>query len=48
VLGADRETAAEAMDSTASNVDNLHQRAREKIDDARRAVDELDRLQPDG
>ncbi|PSP27977.1 hypothetical protein BRC65_03535 [Halobacteriales archaeon QH_2_65_14] len=47
VLGSDRETAAEAMDSTASNVDNLHQRAKEKIDDARRVIDELDRLQPD-
>jgi len=41
VVGIDRATAAEEMDSTPSNVDNLHRRATEKIDDARRLVDEL-------
>ncbi|MEF8756701.1 MAG: sigma-70 region 4 domain-containing protein [Halobacteriales archaeon] len=41
VVGVDRREAAAAMDTTASNVDNLHRRAREKVADARRVVDEL-------
>lgn len=44
VIGVDRGTAADAMDSTPSNVDNLHRRATEKIKDARRVVAELDGL----
>jgi len=45
VIGADRGTAADAMDSTPSNVDNLHRRATEKIEDARRVVAELDGIE---
>ncbi|MEF8853724.1 MAG: hypothetical protein V5A44_05580 [Haloarculaceae archaeon] len=46
VMDADREVAAEAMDSTPSNVDNLQRRAAEKVADARQAVDALDALRP--
>ena len=46
VAGLNREAVAEAMDSSPSNVDNLHRRAAEKIEDARRVIEELDRLQP--
>ncbi|PSQ17801.1 hypothetical protein BRD00_06305 [Halobacteriales archaeon QS_8_69_26] len=50
VAGLDRERAAEAMDSTPSNVDNLQRRATEKVEDARRILGELERLggEPDG
>ncbi len=41
VVGLDRETVAEAMETSASNVDNLHRRGREKVRDARRVVDDL-------
>lgn len=43
-VGIERATAAEAMDTSPSNVDNLHRRGREKVEDARRIVEELDRL----
>ena len=46
VVDLDRGTVAEAMDSSPSNVDNLHRRATEKVDDARRVVEELERVQP--
>ena len=45
VVELDRETVAAAVDSSPSNVDNLQRRATEKVDDARRVVDELDTLQ---
>lgn len=44
VLGTDRKRAAELMDSSASNVDNLHQRARQQIEDARRVLEALSTL----
>ena len=44
VVELDRETVAAAVDSSPSNVDNLQRRATEKVDDARRVVDELDTL----
>jgi hypothetical protein len=44
----DRQAAAEAMETTPSNVDNLHRRGREKVTDARRLVDGLQTLQVDG
>lgn len=47
VVGVDRQMAAETMDTTPSNVDNLHRRGREKVADARRIVDELQTLQVD-
>ena len=46
VMDADREVAAEAMDSTPSNVDNLHRRAAEKVTDAERVLDGIDALRP--
>lgn len=46
-LDVNRQTTAEVMESTASNVDNLHRRAREKIDAARETVAALDALQSD-
>jgi len=45
-MDADREVAAEAMDSTPSNVDNLHRRAAEKVTDAERVLDGVDALRP--
>lgn len=48
VVGVDRQAAAEAMDTTPSNVDNRHRRGREKVTDARRVVDELRRHRVDG
>ncbi|MFT4891823.1 MAG: hypothetical protein ACI9YT_002758 [Halobacteriales archaeon] len=45
VVGVDRQEAAAATDTTASNVDNLHRRGREKVADARRVVEELEALQ---
>ena len=39
-----REVAAEAMDSTLSNVDNLQRRAAEKLADAERVRDGVDAL----
>lgn len=47
-VGVDRQAAAEAMETTPSNVDNLHRRGREKVTDARRLVDGLQTLQVDG
>lgn len=47
IVGVDRQPSAAAMDTTRSNVDNLHRRGREKVADARRIVDELGRLQAD-
>jgi len=47
VAGLDRPTVADAMESSPSNVDNLHRRATEKIADARRVVGELDALGSD-
>jgi len=47
-VGVDRQAAAEAMEMTPSNVDNLHRRGREKLTDARRLVDGLQTLQVDG
>jgi hypothetical protein len=44
VLDADREVAAEVMDTSASNVDNLHRRATEKVGDAERVVEALGSL----
>ena len=41
VVGVGRQETAAAMDTTASNVDNLHRRGREKVADARRVVEEL-------
>ena len=43
----DRQTAAEAMDTTPSNVDNLQRRGREKVTDAHRVVEVLQALTPD-
>lgn len=50
-VGLDRKEAADRLESTPSNVDNLHRRATEKIDDARRVVGTLDAIhvsEPDG
>ncbi len=47
-VGVDRQAAAEAMETTPSNVDNLHRRGCEKVTDARRLVDGLRTLQVDG
>lgn len=47
LVGVDRQVAAEAMNTTPSNVDNLHRRGREKVVDARRIDEELERLQAD-
>lgn len=47
LVGVDRQVAAEVMDTTPSNVDNLHRRGREKVIDARRIVEELTLLQAD-
>lgn len=44
VMEADRAVAAEAMDSTPSNVDNLQRRAAEKVADAEQVVEGLDAL----
>ncbi len=44
VVGVSRDHAAEAMESSPSNVDNLQRRAREKLDDARRTVAGVDAL----
>jgi len=44
LLDADRDIAAEVMDSSPSNVDNLERRGREKCTDAERVVDLLDHL----
>lgn len=44
VLEIDRETAAEAMESSPSNVDNLERRAAEKIDDAKNLIESLERV----
>ena len=40
----DRQTTAEAIDSTPSNVDNLQRRASEKVEEARDLVDTLETL----
>jgi hypothetical protein len=45
VMDADREIAAEAMDSTPSNVDNLQRRAVEKVAEAERVVETLGALE---
>lgn len=44
VVGLERRDAAEAMDASASNVDNLHRRGREKVADARRVTEYLQAL----
>lgn len=44
VMEADRAIAAEAMNSTPSNVDNLQRRAAEKVVDAEQLVEGLDAL----
>ncbi|MEF8977103.1 MAG: hypothetical protein V5A21_12825, partial [Halapricum sp.] len=44
VMEADRVVAAEAMDSTPSNVDDLQRRAAEKVADAEQVVEGLDAL----
>lgn len=46
-VGVDRQVAAEAMDTTPSNVDNLQRRGRKKVADARRIVEALQTLQAD-
>ncbi|WP_257298383.1 hypothetical protein [Haloarchaeobius sp. FL176] len=43
-VGFDRQAAADAMDSSASNVDNLQRRGREKVAAARQLVADLDAL----
>lgn len=43
-VGLDRTTTAELLDSSASNVDNLHRRGREKLREARRVVETVDAL----
>ncbi len=45
VAGLDRQTTADAMESTPSNVDNLQRRASEKVDAARDLVDGLETLE---
>lgn len=45
MLGNDRQDAATIMECSPSNVDNLHQRCREKITDAKRLVQALDQLE---
>jgi hypothetical protein len=47
-VGLDRTATAERLDSSASNVDNLHRRGREKIEAARRVVGTLDALDGSG
>ena len=44
VAGLDRQTTAEAIDSTPSNVDNLQRHASEKVEEARDLVDTLETL----
>jgi len=46
VVDLDRAAVADAMDSSPSNVDNLHRRGAEKVDEARRVLDGLDRVRP--
>ncbi|WP_267640778.1 hypothetical protein [Haloarchaeobius amylolyticus] len=49
VVGVDRQLAADAMETTPSNVDNLQRRGREKVADARRVVGRLQEMeQPTG
>lgn len=43
-VGTSRERAADVMDTSPSNVDNLQRRGQAKVADARRLVAELDRL----
>lgn len=45
VVGLGRQSVAKAMDTTPSNVDNLHRRGREKVADAQRVIEELNILQ---
>jgi DNA-directed RNA polymerase specialized sigma24 family protein len=47
-VGLTRQDAADAMDSSASNVDNLQRRGREKVAAARQLVADLDALASDG
>lgn len=47
VVGLERDAAAEAMDTSASNVDNLQRRGREKVSDATRVVEELEEVSPE-
>lgn len=44
-VGMDRQRAARAMDTTPSNLDNLHRRGREKAQDARRITEALRTLE---
>jgi len=46
VVGLDRQTTAEAMDTTPSNVDNLARRGGEKVTAARTVVDRLAPYEP--
>lgn len=48
LVGVGRQAAAEAMDTTPSNVDNLQRRGREKVSDAHRIVEELRTLRANG
>lgn len=47
IVGMSRQTTAEVMETTPSNVDNLQRRGREKVRDARRLLDHLDAYQSD-
>ena len=47
VLSVDRQKATEMMDTSPSNVDNLHRRGREKIDEAKRLVAALNAITVD-
>lgn len=44
VVGVERQATADAMDTTASNVDNLQRRASEKVEQARDLVDGVETL----
>lgn len=44
LVGVSRDTAAEVMNGSESNVDNLHRRGREKVEDANRIVNSLEEL----
>lgn len=41
VVGFDRQSTADVMDSTPSNVDNLQRKATEKLEDAKRVLDAI-------
>lgn len=46
VVGLDRQSTADVIETSASNVDNLQRKAHEKLEDAQRVLDSIDAIQP--